>query len=60
MCVLSCVQFFATPWTIARQAPLSMCWTVQLVSFSGAQISLRVRITGGREDGEGFQFASVY
>ena len=24
MCVLSCVQFFATPWTIACQAPLSM------------------------------------
>ena len=24
MCVLSCVWFFATPWTVARQAPLSM------------------------------------
>ena len=27
VCVLSCcshVQFFATPWTVARQAPLSM------------------------------------
>ena len=23
-CILSCVQLFATPWTIARQAPLSM------------------------------------
>ena len=23
-CVLSCVQLFATPWTLARQAPLSM------------------------------------
>ena len=22
MCVLSCVQLFATPWTVARQAPL--------------------------------------
>jgi len=22
--VLSCVQLFATPWTVARQAPLSM------------------------------------
>ena len=24
VCVLSCVQLFATPWTVARQAPLSM------------------------------------
>ena len=23
-CVLSCVQFFATPWTVALQAPLPM------------------------------------
>ena len=23
-CVLSCVQLFTTPWTIANQAPLSM------------------------------------
>ena len=23
-CVLSCVQFFAIPWTVAHQAPLSM------------------------------------
>ena len=23
-CVLSCIQFFATPWTVAHQAPLSM------------------------------------
>ena len=23
-CVLGCVQLFATPWTVARQAPLSM------------------------------------
>ena len=23
-CVLSCVQLFETPWTVARQAPLSM------------------------------------
>ena len=33
MCVLSHVQLFATPWTVARQAPLSMgffrqeCWS---------------------------------
>ena len=32
-CVLSCAQLFATPWTVARQAPLSMefsrqkCWS---------------------------------
>ena len=24
MCVLSHVQFFTTPWTVARQVPLSM------------------------------------
>ena len=24
MCVLSCVHLFATPWTVAFQAPLSM------------------------------------
>ena len=24
VCVLSCVRFFVTPWTVARQAPLSM------------------------------------
>ena len=24
VCVLCCVQFFVTPWTVARQAPLSM------------------------------------
>ena len=24
MCVLSCVQLFVTPWTVACQAPLSM------------------------------------
>ena len=24
VCVFSCVQLFATPWTVARQAPLSM------------------------------------
>ena len=24
MCVLSCVQLIATPWTVSRQAPLSM------------------------------------
>ena len=23
-CMLSCVQFFATSWTVARQAPLSI------------------------------------
>ena len=23
-CMLSCVQLFATPWTVAHQAPLSM------------------------------------
>ena len=24
VCVLSCLQLFVTPWTVARQAPLSM------------------------------------
>ena len=39
--VLSCVQFFATPWTVARQAPLSMgfyrqeYWSGLLFSFPG-------------------------
>ena len=23
-CVLSCIRFFATPWTVAHQAPLSI------------------------------------
>ena len=33
VCVLSCVQLFATPWTVAHQAPLSIefsrqeCWS---------------------------------
>ena len=26
---LSCVQFFGTPWTVARQAPLSMRFSRQ-------------------------------
>ena len=29
MCVLSCVQLFATPWTVAFQAPLSMGFSRQ-------------------------------
>ena len=29
MCVLSCIQLFVTPWTIARQAPLSMGFSWQ-------------------------------
>ena len=29
MCVLSHVQFFATPWTVAHQAPLSMGFSRQ-------------------------------
>ena len=29
MCMLSCVQFFVTSWTVARQAPLSMRFTRQ-------------------------------
>ena len=24
VCVLSCIQLFETPWTVAHQAPLSM------------------------------------
>ena len=28
-CSVSCVQFFATPWTIARQTPLSMGFSRQ-------------------------------
>ena len=24
LCMLTCVQLFATPWTVAHQAPLSM------------------------------------
>ena len=27
--MLSCVQLFATPWTVARQAPLSMAFPSQ-------------------------------
>ena len=29
MCVLSCVQLFVTPWTIAHQDPLSMTFSRQ-------------------------------
>ena len=29
MCVLSCVQLFVTPWTVARQAPRSMGFSRQ-------------------------------
>ena len=29
MCVLSCVQLFAVPWTVAHQAPLSMGFSRQ-------------------------------
>ena len=29
LCVLSCVQLFATPWTVALQAPLSMGFSRQ-------------------------------
>ena len=29
MCVCSCVQFFVTPWTVARQDPLSMGFSKQ-------------------------------
>ena len=29
VCVLSCVKLFATPWTIARQAPPSMGFSRQ-------------------------------
>ena len=28
-CVLSCVRLFATPWTVAHQAPLSMRFSMQ-------------------------------
>ena len=34
VCVLSCVQLFSTPWTIAREAPLSMGFSRQ-DSWSG-------------------------
>ena len=34
MCVLSCVQLFATPWTVAHQAPLSMEFS-RLLYWSG-------------------------
>ena len=29
LCVISCVQLFATPWTVAHQAPLSMGFSRQ-------------------------------
>ena len=29
MCMLSCVQLFAMPWTVARQTPLSMEFSTQ-------------------------------
>ena len=29
MCMLSCVQHFATPWTAAHQAPLPMEFSMQ-------------------------------
>ena len=29
LCVLSCVRLFVTPWTVARQAPLSVGFSRQ-------------------------------
>ena len=29
MCILSCVRLFVTPWTVARQAPLSKAFPKQ-------------------------------
>ena len=29
MCMLSCVQLFATPWTVVHQAPLSLGFSGQ-------------------------------
>ena len=29
VCVFSCVRLFVTPWTVARQAPLSMGFSQQ-------------------------------
>ena len=29
MCVFNCVRLFVTPWTVARQAPLSMDFSGQ-------------------------------
>ena len=37
-CVLSCVQFFMTPWTVAHQAPLSMGFPMQQY-FNGLPFS---------------------
>ena len=34
VCMLSCVQIFATPWTIAHQAPLSMGFSRQSTEVS--------------------------
>ena len=35
--VLSCVQLFATPWTVAHQAPLSMVRILEWVAISYAR-----------------------
>ena len=58
VCVFSCVRLFVTPWTVARQAPLSMgfsqqqYWNGFAVPSSKASSRLRDRthvsyITGG-------------
>ena len=39
MCMLSCVWFFVTPWTIAHQAPLSMGFSRQEYSSGWVVIS---------------------
>ena len=40
VCVFSCVQLFADPWTVARQAPLFMEFSRRLaVEWLGLQAS---------------------
>ena len=40
MCVLSCIQLFATLWTVALQAPLSMGFS-WLLYWSGLPFPLQ-------------------
>ena len=42
LCVLSCVQLFVTPWTVACQAPLSLGFSS--VQFSSVQLLRHVQL----------------
>ena len=39
---LSCVQLFATPWTAARQAPLSFTVSRSLLKFMSIELKMAI------------------